>query len=254
MSDFLPQIIRRVRARTPARLLAGRTGGAYRTATQLQLRTAHAAARDAVRTELDLGKHLGNELVERFAIFEITSRASSKEEYLLRPDLGRRLSDQAQNEVRSRCAPEVDLQIMVGDGLSTAAIAAQVPGLLPLLIDGAKQRGWKTGQLFAVRFCRVGILNEIGDLLRPRIAVLLIGERPGLATAESLSAYMAFAPRSGQTDADRNLISNIHGRGILHPEAASRILNLAERLLLLKMSGVAVREQLGGRAAAPLDP
>jgi len=252
MSESLPQILERVRARTPARLLAGRTGGSYRTVTQLQLRTAHAAARDAVRGELDLGKHLGDELVERLAIFEVTSRASSKDQYLLRPDLGRRLSEQAQNQIGSRCGVEADLQIIVGDGLSTAAVAAQVPGLLPRLIDGAKQRGWKIGQPFAVRFCRVGLLNEIGDLLKPRVAVLLIGERPGLATAESLSAYMAFRPGSGQTDADRNLISNIHGRGIGHQEAASRILNLAEKMMFLKMSGVAVREELPGRVPAPL--
>ena len=254
MSESLPPILERVRTRTPARLLAGRTGGSYRTATQLQLRTAHAAARDAVRSELDLGKHLGDELVERFAIFEVISRASSKEEYLLRPDLGRHLSEQAQKQIGSRCVVGADLEIIVGDGLSTAAVAAQVPGLLPRLIEGAGQRGWSIGQPFAVRFCRVGLLNEIGDLLRPRVAVLLIGERPGLATAESLSAYMAFEPRSGQTDADRNLISNIHGRGIGHREAQSRILNLAERMMSLKMSGVAVREELPGRVPAPLEP
>lgn len=254
MPDALPQIISRVRARTPARLLAGRTGAAYRTSTQLELRSAHAAARDAVRTELDLGTHLGAELVERLAIFEVTSRASSKNEYLLRPDLGRRLSEQAKNEIGSRGVLRADLQIIVGDGLSTAAVATQVPRLLPLLIDGAKQRNWKLGRPFAVRFCRVGILNEIGDLLRPRVAVLLIGERPGLATAESLSAYMAFDPHSGHSDADRNLISNIHGRGVLHQDAANRILRLAEQLMFLKMSGVAVREELPGRVPAPLDP
>ena len=252
MSDSLPEIVRQVRVRTPARLLAGRTGGAYRTATQLELRAAHAAARDAVRTDFDLNKHLGTEFVSRFGIFEVSSKVTSKDAYLLRPDLGRRFSDQARREIAARCALRVDLQIVIGDGLSTSAIAAQIPSLLPLLLEGAARRSWKIGRPFAVRFCRVGILNDLGDLLEPRVAVLLIGERPGLATAESLSAYMAFEPRSGHTDADRNLISNIHARGVLHQEAATRILELAERLMLLRASGVSVREELPGRASARL--
>ncbi|HWC16573.1 MAG TPA: ethanolamine ammonia-lyase subunit EutC [Terriglobales bacterium] len=252
MSDSLPEIVRKVRLRTPARLLAGRTGGAYRTATQLELRAAHAAARDAVRTDFNIHKHLGSELVERFGIFAVISQATSKDEYLLRPDLGRRFADASRADIQARCAAGADLQIIIGDGLSTAAVTSQVPGLVPQLISGAEDRNWKIGQLFAIRFCRVGILNDLGDLLRPRVAVLLIGERPGLATAESLSAYMAFQPRSGQTDADRNLISNIHARGVPPAEAAVRILNLAEKLMLLRTSGVAVREELPGRVSGHL--
>lgn len=98
------------------------------------------------------------------------------------------------------------------------------------------------GQSFAVRYCRVGIMNDIGDLLVPRLILLLIGERPGLATAESLSAYMAYSPKSGQTDADRNLISNIHSRGVQIPAAATRIINLAAQILELRSSGTAVKE------------
>jgi ethanolamine ammonia-lyase small subunit len=115
---------------------------------------------------------------------------------------------------------------------------------LPLLWQGAKQKNWVLGRPFAVRFCRVGILNDVGDLLRPKVAVLLIGERPGLATAESLSAYMAYQPRSAQTDAHRNLISNIHARGISIPDAANRILNLASQMMSKKISGTQIREQL----------
>jgi len=250
--DTLPKIIRTVRLRTPARLLMGRSGGGYRTSTQLELRAAHAAARDAVRTEFDLHQHFTDEFIDHFGIFEVQSQAKSKDEYLLRPDLGRQLTAEFRNTIAGRCLTEPDLQIVIGDGLSTTAVAAQVPPLLPLLIDGAAVRGWSVGQTFAVRFCRVGILNSVGDLLKPRIAVLLIGERPGLATAESLSAYMAFEPRTGHTDADRNLISNIHRRGVQTEEAVSRILNLAERMLRLKLSGVQVREELGREAAGQL--
>src|SRR6202790_2375408 len=98
---------------------------------------------------------------------------------------------------------------------------------MPLLYHSAIKRGWTVGQTFVIRHCRVGILNEIGELLSPKVAVLLIGERPGLATAESLSAYMAFRPRHSHSDANRNLISNIHARGAKPEDAAARILNLA---------------------------
>ena len=250
--DPLPEIVRTIRLRTPARLLLGRSGAGYRTSTQLELRAAHAAARDAVRTEFDLHEHFNNEFIDRFGIFEVQSKAKCKDEYLLRPDLGRQLSLEHRNTIAGRCPSRPDLQIIIGDGLSTTAVAAQVPPLLPLLVQGAVVRGWRVGGIFAVRFCRVGILNPVGDLLKPRTAVLLIGERPGLATAESLSAYMAFEPRSGHTDADRNLISNIHRRGVQTEEAAARILNLADRMLRLKLSGVHVREGLGGEAGGYL--
>ncbi len=116
--------------------------------------------------------------------------------------------------------------------------------LLPLLDEGAKARGWKTGPAFVIRHCRVGILNEIGELLNPRVAVLLIGERPGLATAESLSAYMAYQPRESNTDANRNLISNIHARGINPRDAATRILNFAAQMMKVGTSGYTLREEL----------
>jgi len=239
-----PAIARQVRARTPARLLVGRAGGAYRTGTQMDLRDAHAAARDAVRTELDLERDLGADFAERWKLFEVATRASSKDEYLLRPDLGRSFSEQSREELRRRCHAVLQLQIAIGDGLSVTAVSVQVPRLLPLLCDGAHARGWTVGQTFVVRYCRVGILNDIGELLAPEVAVLLIGERPGLATAESLSAYLAYRPQRNHSDANRNLISNIHSRGVNPEDAAVRILQLAERMMKLGASGYDVREEL----------
>ena len=136
--------------------------------------------------------------------------------------------------------------MVIGDGLSVAAVIRQVPYLLPLLHAGAEKRGWRFGRPFAVRYCRVGVLNDIGELLAPAVLVLLIGERPGLLTAESLSAYMAYRPRSGHTDAERNLISNIHAHGVAVGEAAARIFRLAERMRRAQLSGVAVKEEFGG--------
>jgi ethanolamine ammonia-lyase small subunit len=239
----LPAIVQKIRARTPARLLAGRAGAAYRTKTQVELREAHAAARDAVREELDVAKMLGSNFGQEFGLFEVRTKAGSKEAYLVRPELGRQFEDRSREEILKRCSPMSELQIVIGDGLSVSAVAAQIPLLLPLLMHGAKELGWKTGQVFVVHHCRVGILNEVGELLKPAVAVLLIGERPGLATAESLSAYMAYRPKKTHTDADRNVISNIHARGLNPQEAAARILKLAGQMMEKSTSGWLLREE-----------
>jgi len=248
-SDDLPEIVKKLRAQTPARLLAGRSGAAYRTNTQLELREAHAAARDAVRAELNLLTDLGEDFVKKWDLFEVSSQAANKDEYLLRPDLGRHLSVASRAEINRRCTTGRDLQVLIGDGLSVTAVAVQIPLLLPLLCEGARARGWSVGSIVAMRHCRVGILNEIGELLRPTVAVLLIGERPGLATAESLSAYMAYRPKVSDTDANRNLISNIHVRGVGTEYAVQRILNLAELMMKTRESGYQLREELPAKVA-----
>jgi ethanolamine ammonia-lyase small subunit len=239
-----PDLIERIRARTPARVLVDRAGAGYRTPTQLELRGAHAAARDAVRTELEMERDLGPHFVQRWKLFEAATRARSKNEFLLRPDRGRNFSEGAAEEIQSACPHAPDLQVVIGDGLSVTAIAAQVPALLPLIVEQAEQRGWNLGRPFVIRHCRVGIMNQIGELLRPEIIVLLIGERPGLATAESLSAYMAFRPRPGDNDARRNLISNIHARGVPAEMAAIRIVKLAEQMRAQQMSGTELKENM----------
>jgi ethanolamine ammonia-lyase small subunit len=242
VSSDLPEFLQKIRARTPARILMGRAGAAYRTSTQLELRSAHAAARDAVRAEMDLLEALGEAFVREWQPFEVQTQATAKDEYLLRPDLGRHFTHEARLKIQQCCARGSDLQIVIGDGLSVPAVSRQVPALLPLICAGARERGWTVGRAFVVRHCRVGILNEIGNLLEPRVAVLLIGERPGLATAESLSAYMAYRPRSGHTDADRNLISNIHARGVSTEDATARILGLAAQITKAESSGYSLKE------------
>jgi ethanolamine ammonia-lyase small subunit len=242
-----------LRARTPARLVVGRCGPAYRTATQLELREDHAVAVDAVHAELDLVGGFGQAFIERTGLFEISTLACDKSQFLKRPQLGRQLSAQARVAIAHKCPAGVDLQVAIGDGLSAAAIAAQVPALLPLLEAGVKNRGWSFGRPFAIRYCRVGVLNDIGAVLDPQVVVLLIGERPGLATAESLSAYMAFRPRAGHTDAQRNLISNIHARGVDPRTAAERILALAAQMRAAKSSGVAIKERMPAATNVSLD-
>ncbi len=247
----LPAGMQAIRARTPARILVGRAGPAYRTATQLELRHDHAAALDAVHAELDFDRDFGRAFVERWQLFEVRTQAASKPEYLMRPDLGRRLSDAARGAVVRQCPPRADVQVVIGDGLSAAAVRVQVPRLLPLLETAVHERGWSFGRPFAVRYCRVGVLNDIGELLDPIVVVLLVGERPGLATAESLSAYLAYRPRPGHTDAQRNLISNIHARGVTHEAATARILAFAAKMQQMQISGVSVKEDVGAAVLPP---
>jgi ethanolamine ammonia-lyase small subunit len=229
--------IARIRRRTPARVMTGRYGGAYSTESLLALRQAHAAAKDAVLAEVDLSTLLPPES------FTVSTLVRDKEEYLLRPDLGRRLADRSRQQISERCSSGAQLQIVIGDGLSANAVITQSPALLPLLIAGARARNWTIGRTFAVRYCRVGIMNDVGDLLHPEILVLLIGERPGLATAESLSAYLAYRPHAGNSDADRNLISNIHARGTTTAAAAERVLSLAAQMLSRRVSGATLKEE-----------
>jgi ethanolamine ammonia-lyase small subunit len=242
VTSDLSERLQKIRARTPARILMGRAGAAYRTNVQIELREAHAAARDAVREEMDLLSVFGEASVRKWELFEVQTRATGKDEYLLRPDLGRHFDESSRLKIQARFSRGSDLQIVVGDGLSVLAVSRQVPALLPLLYAGAESSGWKAGCTFVIRYCRVGILNEIGELLDPRVVVLLIGERPGLATAESLSAYMAYRPREGHSDADRNLISNIHARGVTSTHAAARVLKLAAQMMQAGASGHSIKE------------
>jgi len=253
MNEPAPSLLQAIRERTPARLLVGRAGTAYPTATQLILRRDHAAALDAVHATVDLERDLGD-LTRRYRLFEVATRAADKAQYLMRPDLGRELNDAARQSVTTHCHPNAALQVVIGDGLSAAAVTAQVPALLPLLETEARRRGWSFGQPFFVRYCRVGVLNNVGELLHPEVVVLLIGERPGLATAVSLSAYMAFRPGAAHTDAQRNLISNIHSRGVPHEEAVRRIGLLAEKMQAAQQSGVTIKEDLAAPQALGASP
>jgi ethanolamine ammonia-lyase small subunit len=238
------ELIRAIEQRTPARLLVGRAGPAYRTATQLELRRDHAAALDAVHAEIDMERDFGRKLIDEWRLFAVDTLAGDKTQYLMRPDLGRRLSPAARDQILDHCPRGAELQIAIGDGLSATAVIVQVPDLLTALLQRAVNIGWRVGRPFLIRNCRVGVLNDIGELLGPGVVVLLIGERPGLATAESLSAYLAFRPRAGHTDANRNLISNIHRRGVSIQSAANRIIALARRMHQFGTSGVDMKEDL----------
>jgi ethanolamine ammonia-lyase small subunit len=239
-------LVAMIRGRTPARLLLDRRGGSYRTTDQIALRADHAAAIDAVRREFDPHRDWTAEFCEYWNFLEAETAAGTKDAHVRRPDLGRIFSADSAARIAAACPPGADLQIVVGDGLSAAAVVAQVPRLLPLIAAAGADRCWTLGRPIVVRHCRVGILNQVGAILSPQVAVLLVGERPGLRSTDSLSAYMAHRPAAHHTDAHRNLVSNIHAAGTPPERAAERIAAIAAEMIRRGTSGTAIKESLGG--------
>ena len=232
-----PAALQALMAATTARLGVGRAGPRYTTAALLRFQADHAITQDALYRDVDQG------LLDALGLFSVqTAITGGKQEYLLRPDLGRRLSDEARRTVVEKCQPAPNLQIVVGDGLSAAAVEANVREMFPVLRQGAQAAGLSVGTPFFIKYCRVGVLNDIGDLLKPDVVVLLIGERPGLGRAEALSAYMAFRPKAGDTDADRDVVCNIFNNGGTNPlEGAAFVIQIAQKMLKHQASGVKLK-------------
>ena len=160
-----------------------------------------------------------------------------KEEYLTRPDLGRRLSEEAKAVIRERCQMRPQVQVIVVDGLSSTAIEANIRDFLPALMQGLKNLGLSVGTPFFVKYGRVAIMDDIGEILQPDVVVEAVGERPGLVTAKSMSAYMCWRPRHGTIESDRSLISNIHDGGTPATEAGAAVAAFVKRIYDNQASG-----------------
>lgn len=232
-----PAALAALMAATTARLGVGRAGPRYRTTALLRLQADHAITQDALYRDVDPA------VLDALGLFTVqTAVTGGKQEYLLRPDLGRRLSADARREIMERCRPAPNLQVVVGDGLSAAAVEANVREMFPVLLQGAQAAGLTVGTPFFIQYCRVGVLNDLGELLKPDVVVLLIGERPGLGRADALSAYMAYRPQPGDTDADRDVICNIFNNGGTNPlEAAAFTIQIAQKMLKHQASGVKLK-------------
>ena len=222
----------RMKGKTPARIGVGRAGGRLKTKTMLTLRADHAAAKDAVFMDVDQA------VLDRLGLFTVQTMCSDKNQFLTRPDLGRKFSDEAIRELQSKCQKNVDVQIYASDGLSSTAIKANLENILPAIIDGLKAKGVSVGTPFYVRYGRVGAEDAISEALGCKVVCVLIGERPGLATAESMSAYIAYGATVGMPEARRTVVSNIHSGGITAVEAGAYIADLIEKILKAKKSGV----------------
>jgi ethanolamine ammonia-lyase small subunit len=227
-----PELLQRMKNSTSARIGVGRAGPRLRTGTLLRLRSDHAAARDAVFRDVSA------ELLERLGMPVVQSRCSGRQEHITRPDLGRRLSEEGAAEVVRLCERGKDVQVIVSDGLSSRAVEANVENLYLVLADGLKAKNISLGKPFFVRFGRVAVEDETAELLGARVVCILIGERPGLATAESMSAYLCYDAKMGQPESRRTVVSNIHPNGIPAVEAGAYLADLIEKILQNRASGV----------------
>ena len=229
---------------TPARLALGRSGASLPTREVLALGLAHARARDAVHAALDVESLAAGVVALGLGAVEVESAAPDRAVYLRRPDFGRRLSARSRALLTGAGPDGADLAIVVADGLSASAVDLNalplLGALLPLL--GAR----RVAPVVLARQARVALGDEAAALIGARMVLVLIGERPGLSAADSLGAYLTFAPRVGRTDAERNCVSNIRAGGLPPPAAAARIAWLIDRAFALSLTGVALKDGSGG--------
>ncbi|MDU3065010.1 MAG: ethanolamine ammonia-lyase subunit EutC [Clostridioides difficile] len=221
-----------MKAKTPARLGIGRAGTRYKTETVLRFRADHAAAQDAVFSYVD------EEFIKENNMFAVETLCKDKDEYLTRPDLGRKFSPETINNIKSKFGTNQKVLILVGDGLSSAAIEANLKDCVPAIKQGLKMYGIDSSEILFVKHCRVGAMDHLGEELGCEVICMLVGERPGLVTAESMSAYIAYKPYIGMEEAKRTVISNIHKGGTTAVEAGAHIAELIKTMLDKKASGI----------------
>ena len=230
---------RKMKLHTPARLGCGRAGARYKTLTMLRFRADHAAAQDAVFSQVAEDFAVKNGLVP------VQTRCESKDEYLTRPDLGRCFDEENAAKIRAAVAGTPRVQIVVGDGLSSAACTANAMDCLSAIRDGLKLKGIDMGQSLFVRYCRVGAGDAVGDITGCELVCMLVGERPGLATDKSMSAYITYRPHTGVSESARTVVSNIHDGGTPAVEAGAHIAELIDTILKRKVSGVGLHLEAG---------
>lgn len=243
-----------LRSLTPARIALGRAGHALPTRALLAADAAHARARAAVHAALDV-ERLGSGLAAVTgggAPIRVTSAAPDRQRYLLRPDLGRRLSAASRAELTAigGQAARCDLALVIADGLSTSAVARHAVPVVAAILAG-RPAGWRIGPPVIATQARVALGDEIGLLLEARLVAVLIGERPGLSCQESLGIYLTWQPRPGRTDAERNCLSNIHPGGLAAAEAAARLWWLAGEARRIAATGVALKDRSAAHPRLP---
>jgi ethanolamine ammonia-lyase small subunit len=232
---------------TPARVGLGRTGASMPTQALLDFTLDHARARDAVHAAFDAPGIIAGLGDLGLEAFDVRSHAGDRKEYLRRPDLGRTLDQASKHLLVSRNSGACRLAVVIGDGLSPAAVNAHALQIVRNLVPRLAADGIEIGGAAVATNARVALGDEIGAMLGARMIVMLIGERPGLSASDSLGAYLTFAPRPGLTDAERNCVSNIHGAGLGYDEAAFRIAWLIREGLAREITGVALKDESGGQ-------
>lgn len=235
-----------LRRLTPARIALGRTGTSMPTGAQLDFQFAHAQARDAVHLPFDHAG-LSAQMAERGRnTLLLHSAATDRDSYLQRPDLGRRLNDESAQQLRDYAVAHpggVDLAVVVADGLSSLAVHRHTLPFLARMEEQTAGEGWSLSPVILVEQGRVAVADEIGELLGAKMVVILIGERPGLSSPDSLGLYFTYGPKVGLTDAYRNCISNVRLEGLSYGMAAHRLLYLMREACRRQLSGVHLKDE-----------
>ncbi|HWA86966.1 MAG TPA: ethanolamine ammonia-lyase subunit EutC [Opitutus sp.] len=248
----LPDPWSRLRRYTNARIALGRAGGSQPTRDQLAFALDHALARDAVHAPFELDRLAAELRAQNSDALTLTSAACDRATFLQRPDLGRRLSPESLSQLStlsSQLPSAPDLVVIVSDGLSALAAERQAPPLLSALFPHLRAANLALAPVCLVRHARVALMDEVGSVLRARLALILLGERPGLGTPDSLGAYLEFDPRPGRTNADRNCVSNIRPAGLPPAAAAARLAALLVAARDQQRSGIALKDS--GESPAP---
>ncbi len=227
-----------MKAKTPARLGIGKAGARYRTATMLRVRADHAAAMDAVFSDVE------EDFVKECGFVPVKTLCKDKDEYLTRPDLGRRFPGEELEIIRKTCGSHPKALVIVGDGLSSSAITANVKDMIPAIQQGLAIRNITIPPVLFIKYARVGAMDAVGEVTDADVICMLVGERPGLVTAESMSAYIAYKPRHGLAEAKRTVISNIHKGGTTAVEAGAHASELILKMLDKKASGIDLKGEL----------
>jgi ethanolamine ammonia-lyase small subunit len=231
--------LRELKSKTPARIGVGRAGVRPRTDTWLRFRYDHAAAVDAVYGNVD------RSLLEDLDLFVVNTKVTDQETYIRRPDYGRKLSDEAKEKIHQSCKKNPQVQIIVSDGLSSKAIDENLEDVYLSLQQSLKSLGLDVGTSFFIEKGRVAAMDDVGEALKPEVIVYLIGERPGLVSAESMSAYLCYKPRKGTIESQRQVVSNIHSGGIPPVEAGAYLGGVIEKILDYEASGVELVKKEG---------
>lgn len=221
---------------TTARVGVGRAGPRPRTRDLLLFQADHAVTQDAIFGDVPIA------LLEQLGLFVVATQASDEEEYLLRPDLGRKLSEEGRQTLEERCEKKPTVQIVVGDGLSGAAVTNNLEKIYPVIERGLKSAGLTSGTPFFIQRCRVGVMNDVNSVIKADVVVLLIGERPGLGVADALSVYSGWRPGPGKSDAHRDVICMITEHGGTNPmEAGAYVVEHVQDVIAHQASGIELR-------------
>jgi ethanolamine ammonia-lyase small subunit len=228
---------------TEARIGLGRSGSGLPTREVLKFSMAHAQARDAVKTPIDWAP-IDDELSNLgFKTVRVESAAETRDQYLRRPDLGRRLSAESRQKLAAMAGAKPDIAVIVGDGLSSTAVANNSVPMLQAVNAHIKSNGWTVGPVLLAGQARVALGDDAGELLGAKAVVVLIGERPGLSSPDSLGAYLTWAPRVGLKDGERNCLSNIRRGGLSYDEAAFKLAWLTREAFRRRMTGVELKDE-----------